>query len=81
MRFFVVDLPSLFQRAVAPGAASAEPGAQLPPGAQGPARAAADSLQAVADLDGATLWPTHRIRCYLHSQPPARASHRRARQP
>ena len=75
MRFFVVDLPSLFQRAMAPGAASAESGAQ------GPARAAADSLQTVADLDDATLWPTHRIRCYLHSQPPARASHRRARQP
>nr|WP_060983996.1 hypothetical protein [uncultured Acidovorax sp.] len=80
MRFFVVDLPSLFQRAVAPGAEHAERAAPLPSGAQGPAHGAADSLQTVADLDGATLWPTHRIRCYLHSQPTARASHRRARQ-
>ena len=48
MRFFVVDLPSLFQRAVAPGAERAEHAALLPSGVQGPAHGAADSLQAVA---------------------------------
>ena len=37
-------------------------------------------LEQAAELDAQTHWPTHRIRCYLHSQPPARASHRRARQ-
>ena len=79
MRFFVVDLPSLFQRAVAPSAERAEHAASLPSGAQGPAHGAADSLQAVVELDGTTLWPTHRIRCYLHGQPPARALRRRAR--
>lgn len=28
-----------------------------------------DPIQALADLDLSTAWPTHRIRCFLHAQP------------
>ncbi|WP_124510098.1 hypothetical protein [Acidovorax sp. FJL06] len=81
MRYFV-DLPTFLQRALVlrtphgaaplrPAQRAAAPLVGCDPGG--------DALQAVAGLDGHTLWPTHRIRCCLHGQPWVQPRHRSGR--
>lgn len=85
MRFFVVDLPSLFQRAIASGMQNSGPVAVLGACLSDSGcrlvrdRYVGESLHAVSELDASTLWPTRRIRGHFYGQPSTPAQPRLAR--